>query len=55
MADLTEETTYLEMKTAVEEVVQGIIDGSCASATEPCIDKDYIMDKMSKLKILNLK
>ena len=43
------------MKTAVEEVAQGIIDGSCASASDPCIDKDYIMDKMSKIKIIGLK
>ena len=46
-ADLTEETTYLEMKTAVEDVAKTIIDDSCASATEPCIDKDYIMETMS--------
>lgn len=36
------------MKTAVEDVAKTIIDASCPSATEPCIDKDYIMEKMSK-------
>ena len=35
------------MKTAVEDVAKTIIDDSCASATEPCIDKDYIMETMS--------
>ena len=49
-AGLTEETTYLDMKTAVEEVSKEIIDASCASASEPCIDQDYIMEKMSNLK-----
>ena len=51
-ADLTEETTYLEMKTAVEDVVKIIVDDSCSSAAEPCIDKDYILDKMSKIEFM---
>ena len=38
------------MKTAVEDVAKIIMDDSCASATEPYIDKDYIMDKMSKIE-----
>ena len=43
------------MKTAVEDVAKTIIDASCPSATEPCIDKDYIMEKMSKIEVTRLK
>ena len=39
------------MKAAVEDVAKTIIDASCPSATEPCIDKDYIMEKMSKTEV----
>ena len=39
------------MKTAVEDVAKTIIDASCPSATVPCIDKDYIMEKMSKTEV----
>ena len=43
------------MKTAVEDVAKTIIDASCPSATEPCIDKDYIMEKMSKTEATRFK
>ena len=43
------------MKTAVEDVAKTITDASCPSATEPCIDKDYIMEKMSKTEVTRFK
>ena len=45
---LSEATTYAEMRTAVEAVTTTILTGSCGTDGDPCIDTEYINNKMSR-------
>ena len=47
---LSEATTYAEMRTAVEAVTAAILTGSCGTDGDPCIDTEYINNKMSRMR-----
>ena len=47
---LSEATTYAEMRTAVEAVTAAILTGSCGTDGDPCIDTEYINNKMSRIQ-----